>query len=343
MPAEGVPTRGRPMPDTPPLHVHIENNRDLGDVFDLSEKRVDDALKRNPDAASVVRITVGYDGDGLDEALGTADALIAWKFDRSNLAERAPNLRWFHAIGAGINQYMPLDWLPRQVIFTNNRGVHGERASEYAITAILMLNNRVPEMVTHQRAARWNQVFNTAIDGKTLLIVGVGHVGGDTARHARHFGMQVIGIRRSGKPRRHVDEMYRPKDIPDLIPRSDFLLVTAPDTEQTHHLIGRSEIALMKRGAGIVNYSRAGLVDYEALRERLERGEISAVLDVFDPEPLPQSSPLWSTPNLIISPHCSSDDPSYYAPRTLDLVLDNALRLAQRRPLRNRVSRKLQY
>jgi len=168
--------------------------------------------------------------------------------------------------------------------------------------AVLMLNNRLPEMVTNQRQGRWEQLFNSAVVGKTLLIVGVGHVGGSVAGWAKRFGMRVIGIRRTGRNHRSVDAMHRPADLPKLLPEADFVLIAAPHTDATHHLIGADEIALLKRGGGLVNYSRANLVDYEALRGRLERGEISAVLDVFSPEPLPSDSPLWQTPNLIITP-----------------------------------------
>jgi phosphoglycerate dehydrogenase-like enzyme len=99
----------------------------------------------------------------------------------------------------------------------------------------------------------------------------------------------------------------------------------------------------MKSGTGLINYSRAGLVDYEALRARLDTGRLSAVLDVFSPEPLPTESPLWQTKNLLITPHCSSDDQAYYTPRTLDLVFDNVQRFIEGKPLRNCVSRRLQY
>jgi len=100
---------------------------------------------------------------------------------------------------------------------------------------------------------------------------------------------------------------------------------------------------MVKSGAGLVNYSRANLVDYDALRAKLEAGEMSAVLDVFDPEPLPASSLLWNTPNLLITPHCSSDDRDEYTPRTLDLVFRNMRRFIEGRLLVNRVSRKHQY
>jgi len=325
------------------IHLHVENTRELGPVFEASPERVAAALKDHPDVAERLHVTLGYDGDIIERELPDADILFAWNFDRGNLAARAPRLKWVHAHGAGVNHLMPLTWLPRGAVLTNSRGVHAERASEYAIMAVLMLNNRLPEMVTNQRQARWEQLFNSAVVGKTLLIVGVGHVGGSVASWAKRFGVRVIGIRRTGRAHRSVDAMHRPEDLAKLLPEADFVLIAAPHTDATHHLIGASEIALLKRGAGLVNYSRANLVDYEALRGRLERGEVSAVLDVFSPEPLPSDSPLWQTPNLIITPHSSSDDTERYTPRTLDLVMRNIERFLAGKTLMNRVSPKLQY
>ena len=324
-------------------HVHIENNRDLGDVFDFTATALAVAQRRNPVARKRLRFTVGYDGDILEDALRTADALIGWNFDRQDLARRAPKLKWVHSIGAGVEHMLPLDWLPPDVILTNNRGIHGERAMEYVAAAVLMLNNRIPEMVTHQQAARWVPNYNTSIRGKTLLIIGVGNIGGDAARWATGFGLDVIGIRRSGKPRKGVREMHRPHALRRLLPRADFVLIATPETAETRQMLGRGEIALLKPGAGLINVGRAGVVDYNALRERLVAGELSAVLDVFDPEPLPSISPLWRTPNLIITPHSSLDDPGYYVPRTFDFVIENAIRLADKKVLRGRVNRELQY
>ena len=324
-------------------HVHIENNRDLGRVFEFTTAFLEAARRRSPTAKGRLSFTVGYDGDILEDALRTADALIGWNFDRRDLSRRAPRLKWVHSIGAGVEHMLPLDWVPRGVTLTNNRGVHGERATEYIAAAVLMLNNRIPEMVRHQQKARWVPSYNTSIKGKTLLILGVGSIGGAAAEWASGFGLDVIGIRRSGKPRKGVRQMHRPAALRTLLPRADFVLVATPDTDETHQMIGRAEIALLKRGAGLVNIGRAGVVDYEALRERLQAGELSAVLDVFDPEPLPSGSSLWRTPNLIITPHSSLDDPGYYVPRTLDLVLENAIRLADGKALRNRVELERQY
>ena len=331
------------MSETREIHLHVDNLTRLGEVFHASPDRIEEARRRHPEVAAQVKITMGYDNEGLEEALRTADVLFGWEFSRENLSERAPRLRWFHAHGAGVNHLMPLDWLPRGAVLTNSRGVHGERATEYAAMALLMLNNRVPEMVTWQRRGRWGKFFNSHIRGKTLLIVGVGHIGASVAHWAKGMGLYVLGVRRTGKVQRYVDEMYRPVALPGLMSRADFVMVSAPCTRESRHLIGRDELARLRPGAGLLNYSRAEVVDYEALREKLERGEMSAVLDVFHPEPLPESSPLWNTPNLIITPHCSSDDTEYYTPRTLDLVMENMTRFIAGKPLRNRVNPRLQY
>jgi len=312
-------------------------------MFEATTKRVSDALARHPRLRGKLRITIGHDGDRFESAIRTADALFAWDFDRRDLARRAPRLRWVHAHGAGVSHLMPLDWLPPGAVLTNSRGVHGPKAEEYTAMALLMLNNALPRTVSNQRRAKWEQVFNTSIAGKTLLILGVGHVGGGAAKWAKRFGLHVIGIRRTGKPHRHVDEMHTADRLRRLLPRADFVLVSAPLTDATRHMIGAKELALLKPGAGLINYSRANLVDYDALLKKLERGELTAILDVFDPEPLPRASPLWKAPNLIITPHCSSDDKEQYTPRTLDLVFRNMQRFIERKRLLNRVNPLLQY
>ena len=171
----------------------------------------------------------------------------------------------------------------------------------------------------------------------------MGSVGSGIAAWAKRFGMKVIGIRRTGKPRRHVDEMHKPAALRRLLPRADFVAVATPATVTSRQMLGAREIRLLRKGAGLLNYSRAALVDYEALRKRLERREISAVLDVFDPEPLPAGSRLWKTPNLIITPHCSSDDTERYTPKTLDLVFSQMQRFLAGKKLANAVDRRLEY
>jgi phosphoglycerate dehydrogenase-like enzyme len=326
------------------VRLHVDTSRGMAPVFRIEEPLYLEALRGFPDLAKVLKTTIGHDLEGFEEALSESDALVAWKFPRDNLRVRAPHLKWIHIIGAGAEHLMPLDWLPRGVVLTNNRGVHAPKAAEYATMALLMLNCQIPALVTSQRHRTWDRRFSTTLAGKTLLIVGVGNMGGAAARSGRRLGLRILGVRRTARPHRAVHEMYGPEHLSQLLPKADFVLVATPLTGDTRQLIGRPEFDRMKTGAGFINIGRAGVVDYTALSDKLQTGEISgAVLDVFDPEPLPTNSPLWDVPNLIITPHVSSDDAARYAARTLDLVLQNVRRLAENRPLLNPVQRVRQY
>lgn len=325
------------------VRLHVDNCRKYDQVFWITPERYEAATRRHPALARRVDATIGWDLEGFDEALKAADVFVGWEFDRRDLAARAPRLRWIHLTGAGIEHVLPLTWLPPGAVLTNNSGVHAPKAAEFAAAAILMLNNRIPFHVTNQRRARWEQRFNGTVAGKTLVIVGVGAMGGAAARSAKALGMRVLGVRRSRRPHPSVDRMFGPEELDRLLPRADFVLVTAPLTSQTRGLVGRKQLDLLRPDAGLINMGRAGVVDYPALADKLARGEIAgAVLDVFDPEPLPADSPLWGTPNLILTPHVSSDAPNY-ADRTLDLVFRNLRRHLGGQPLHNVVDPAREY
>lgn len=325
------------------IHLHIENSTALGEVFEITPQRLENALADHTQLANQVRFTIGYDGQDFEKHMKTADALFAWDFKKENLTTIAPRLRWIHLQGAGINHLLPLTWVPDQLILTNSRGAHGKRASEYLIMSILMLNNGLPEMVHNQSKKRWHKVHNSAIADKTLLIYGVGHVGGDTAQAAKFFGLHVLGIRRTGAAHPSVDKMYTPDQLHALLPNADFVLVCAPHTPKTEKVFGQEEFALMKNGAGFINYSRAQLVDYQALEQALASERISAVVDVFNQEPLPSSSSLWALPNLIITPHSSSNDPLNHARRSLDILFENLRLFVADRTLNNIIDLEQQY
>jgi phosphoglycerate dehydrogenase-like enzyme len=294
------------------------------------------AARGHPDLAGRLSVSFGKDAAELETGLGQAEVLVAGHFAAHDLARRAPALRWIQSTSAGVEKLAPV--LPPGVILTNASGVHGPKGAEYALTALLMLHHRVPRFVTGQRARRWEPVYSDRIGGKTLVVLGVGRIGGAAARLARRLGLRVLGVRRSGAPHGAVDAMYRPRDLSRILPRADFVLVTAPLTAETRGLLGRRELDRLPRHAGLVNLGRAGVVDYDALRGKLERGELGgAVLDVFPEEPLPADSPWWTTPNVILSPHCAVDDLVEYVPRCLDIFFENMRRYLAGRPLRNRV------
>ena len=240
----------------------------------------------------------------------------------------APRLRWVHLTGAGVNHLAPFDWIPPGVVVTNNRGVHASKAEEFGALAALMIVNRVPRIVAQQGRQEWRLLYSPSITGMTAGIVGVGNMGGAVASACKKLGMRVIGTRRGGAPHPQVDRMLGPGELDTLLAESDVIFLCTPLTPETRGLIGANQFARMKDGAGLVNVARGAVIDHAALCAALAGGRLSgAILDVFDPEPLPPDSPLWDTPNVIITPHCSSDDAQAYVPKTLDLIFENLRRL----------------
>jgi len=326
--------------------VHIENVSTYHDHVQVAEPDLAEAIDRHPAIASKIETTIGWDFEDFDRNIRTANVLVFMGLDFSTegFAERAPDLDWIQMTSAGVDHIMPFDWLPEHVVVTNNSGVHAEKQGEFAFTAVLMLNHSVPFMVTNQRKAQWSTKFGSPVRGKTLAIIGVGAIGGAVGRLAKRFGMRTLGVRRSGRSHPHIDEMFPPAELHRALGQADFVLISLPHTRETRCLIDRPAIEAMPEGVGIVNVGRGDTLDSRALADGLEQGKIAgAVLDAFDEEPLPASSFLWHTPNLIISPHCSSSDVGRYVPATLDLTFKNLERYMQGKPLLNRIDKNLGY
>jgi phosphoglycerate dehydrogenase-like enzyme len=307
--------------------IHFETFSDRPPVFRITQDLISAAQDRNK---VIVRTSVGedlLDLSWLSTAVGLVthnDVLTNPKFPLRKLSEVAPRLRWIHITGAGIEPLLPLDWIPQKTVLTNNSGVHADKIRESAAMMLLMLNSRVPKILSNQRKAHWEQIFTPVIRGKTVLIIGVGDMGGAAAQAGRQLGLRVLGIRRGGAPHPDVHEMYRIDAVDKLLPSADFVILAAPLTPETHYLMDRRRISLMKIGAGLINIGRAGLADYAALADSLRDEKLSgAILDVYDPEPLAPDSPLWSLDNIILMPHVTSDDERDYLPNTLDLAFQN--------------------
>ena len=327
---------------TAPLRIHVENNPTTAEVYHVTPALFRRMVRKFPGLATKIAVSFGNDPAKLDTALNDAEILLTGGFDASDLAARAPRLKWVQSTSAGVEKLAP--YIPSGIVLTNASGVHIPKGGEYAMTALLMLNHRVPHFVTAQRDARWDQAFATPIAGKTVLILGVGAIGSAAARLARRFGMRVLGISRSAKRNPLVDRMYRPQDLKKALPQADFVLAILPLTSETRGLLGRAELDLLPPHAGLINLGRGPVIDNDALADKLRKGELSgAVLDVYPEEPLPSSSPLWATPNLIMSPHCAVDDATSYAERALALFLGNLKRYAAGRTLTNVVDTRLGY
>jgi phosphoglycerate dehydrogenase-like enzyme len=174
-----------------------------------------------------------------------ADALIGFWFPQEDISHKAPNLRLIHLIGAGANHLAPYDWLPPSVIMTTSSGVHAPMARDFATMAVLMLNHRIPFYASAKVAHDYNRQFSTGVWKKTLLIIGVGQMGGAAANGAKRQGMRVIGIRKSKLAHSDVDETFDDADLDAVIPLADFVLVATPLTEETRGMIGRQQLSLM--------------------------------------------------------------------------------------------------
>ncbi len=318
------------------INVHAVNDPELDPAqFHVLESDFEAAIAQHPELAEQVRFSSSDGPEGDLEEIARADVLLGWTFDHRAVAD-APGLRWIHVIGAGTDHLEPLDWVPERVTLTNSSGVHAERAGEFIATGLLMLNSLIPMHLEAQAARRWEARYSSVIAGKTVVIVGVGSIGGSAARRAHELGLTVRGVRRSaGAPHPYVDEMYRTDQIDEALAGADYLVVCAALTPDTRGLIGREQLELLSAEGGVINTSREPLVDYGALEALLREGRLGgAILDVFEPEPLSPESTLWDCPRLIITPHVSSD-PRDYTASMLKIFVDNLDRYSRGAEMRN--------
>ncbi len=333
------------------LRIHFESLSSNPSVFQITADDIAQAKSRHATCASMVETSQSADLMDMDrwlpetEVLVTAFNVIANSaFPLRRLAEVAPKLKWIHLTSAGIDRLLPLDWVPPGVFLTNSSGIHSRKSSEYALVSILAMHMRLPQLLGQQRQQQWRQVFTPSVDVRTIAIIGLGALGGSAAEQAKRLGMTVLGVRRTNEPHPHVDELFPFQRINDAIARADIVYVATPLTADTRHLIGRSAFAAMKPGAALVNVGRANVVDYDILVEKLGDGSMSgAMLDVFDPEPLPPESKIWTAPNLIITPHVGMDEDGIYISKALDVLFENVAARQKGEQLRNVIDLRTGY
>ena len=213
--------------------------------------------------------------------------------------------RWIANAGVGTDHFGM--WDPDRTTVTNAAGVVAGMMSEYILGCFLHFTLDVTGLHRDKAAQRWTARRMSPLAGKTLLIIGLGHTGQALAKRAKAFDMTVLGTRARPAPTEHVDEVHAAGALREILPRADFIAVATPLLPSTQGLIGEEEIACMKPGVMLADVSRGGVVDQSALEVALKSGRIAAAaLDVFETEPLPESSALWALPNVIVSPHCSS-------------------------------------
>lgn len=327
------------------LRLHIENTRSKAPIFHTLPAHWAAACARHRALAlRIGEVSFGWDGDVLEAALADADLVIGVPARRDRLAARAPRLKWLHATSAGVDGVLPLTWLPRGVVFTNNSGAHGRKAEQYMTMAYNLLNSRMAAIMANQHRRHWEALFSPSIAGKTAVVIGLGDLGEGAARAAQKLGLKVIGVRRSAQKNRYADKVVSYKQFDRVLPQADFVVLAVPLTTETRGLLSAKRLALLKPSAGVVNIGRGPVADYAALEARLREGKLGgAVLDVVDPEPLPADSSLWTTPNLILTPHISCDDGEHYIDISLDLWFENLALFLAGKKLKRRIDPKLGY
>jgi phosphoglycerate dehydrogenase-like enzyme len=273
-----------------------------------------------------------------------------------------PHLRWIQTHSAGVDHLLDRKICQlEEVVVTTTSGIHATNMTEYVFMMMLAFGHRLPEMLTHQAAANWpaDNRFATFIPlelrGSTVGIVGYGSIGREIAHVAHTFGMQVLAVKRdvrhpadedgyavpgTGDPEgMYFHRLYPPEALVSMVKESDFVVVTVPLTDSTRGMVGAAVLTSMKPTAYLINVSRGGVVDEEALLAALQTKQIAgAALDVFESEPLPEDSPLWKLPNLIISPHIAGNTRDYNE-KAARLFAENLERYLARKDLLNQVDR----
>jgi phosphoglycerate dehydrogenase-like enzyme len=286
-------------------------------------------------------------GEELPDALPGTDALFVWAFRSQAIADawpQADKLQWIHAASAGVDRLLFPQLRDSPVQLTNSRGVFDQPIAEYVLGTVLTFAKDMHTTLRLQDAKQWKHRVTERIEGKTALVVGTGPIGRAIARQLTNAGLRVAGAgrtTRTGDP--DFGDIHASDDLARVAGDYDYLVVAAPLTPQTHGLINADVLTAMRPSARFINVGRGELVDQPALITALQQQHIAgAALDVFDTEPLPQDSPLWEMPHVLVSPHMSGDTLGW-TDELVDLFLTNLRAFTHGTDLRNVVDKQRGY
>lgn len=253
----------------------------------------------------------------------------------------SPKLLWLQTNSAGVEAYIQPGVLAESTLLTNATGAYGLAISEHMLGMLLELFKKLELYRDAQKEGKWQSLGAVrAVHGATVLVLGMGDIGGEFGKRCKALGAKVIGVRRSNRKKPdYADEVHLLEDLDQLLPRADVVAVTLPGTEATRGLINKERLAKMKEGAVLLNVGRGFIVDTEALCDALESGHLSgAGVDVTDPEPLPSDHRLWKIPTAVITPHVSG---FYHLRETheriVEIFAENLEHFRNGEPLRNQV------
>jgi phosphoglycerate dehydrogenase-like enzyme len=279
----------------------------------------------------------------LAEALPGADVLLGWDFSEAGLSEawsRADALRWIHWAGAGVDAVLFPELAESDVVLTNSRGIFDRPMAEFVLGLILSFAKTFPELTRDQDRRHWSHRLSEMIIGRRALVVGVGSIGREIARLLSSAGLHVEGV---GRRARAEDDdfavIHARENLNAVLPDADYVVIVVPLTDETRGMFGAPQLGAMKSTARLVNIARGAILDEPALVEALKAGQIAgAALDVTAIEPLPDDSPLWAMPQVIISPHMSGDFHGQYE-TLVSAFIDNFRRYRAGEPLANVVDK----
>ncbi|MBV8552653.1 MAG: D-2-hydroxyacid dehydrogenase [Acidobacteriaceae bacterium] len=316
----------------PPDHYVLRNLDAIRDDAEIFVGNDTGALSRHAADAEIVLYS------GLTGA--TVDFPEVWK--------HAKRVQWVHALSAGVEKVLFPELIESPVPLTNAKGVFKRSLAEFAVLGMLYFSKRVRRLVENQRAHQWDDFKVDWLPGKVMGVVGYGEIGRECAMLAKALGIKIYAARRKpalSKEDAILDRIYGADQLDEFLHELDTLLLAAPLTPQTQHMIGETQFRAMKPSAIVINVGRGPLIDEAALVRALQEKTIAgAALDVFETEPLPKSSPLWDMENVLISPHCTDRTQN---PDWLDLAMEpfveNFRRFAKGEPLINIVDKRAGY
>ncbi|MBV9785092.1 MAG: D-2-hydroxyacid dehydrogenase [Acidisphaera sp.] len=272
--------------------------------------------------------------DELDRRVGEADVVVVSGMWHNGLIPLAGKLRFIQSISSGTDQYDKPELASRGIRLASAQGVNARAVSEHAMSLILAMARRLPEGRDNQARRHWRGMISDLtvredeLGGKTLLIIGLGRIGGRLAQLAKAFDMQVLGVRRDpAGGRNNADSVHTLAELPELLPRADFVALTCPLTPETRGVIDAAALGRMQPSSFLVNVGRGLCVVEPDLIAALERGGIAgAALDCTAEEPLPPGSPLWTMPNVFITPHTGGETRRYEG-NVVEILMENLGRL----------------
>ena len=255
-------------------------------------------------------------------------------------ATLTPAVHWVHVFAAGVDGF-PFELLGDRVL-TCSRGASAVAIAEFALTTMLAFEKRLPESWIGEPPAQWGQAGLGGLNGRTLVLVGLGAIATEVARRALAFGMDVVAVRRTSTPAA-LDGVEVAGSLIEALARADHVVVAAAATDATRHLLDADAFDALRPGAHVVNVARGSLIDQHALLAALDSGRVArASLDVTDPEPLPPGHALYAHPNVRVSPHISWSSPDTVR-RTIEIFVENLTRWRQGRALAGRVDPSIGY